>query len=82
MADLHVRNVPEEAYKRLRRQAGRHNRSISSEIIALLSAIEDTEPESMSFSTFLEVADSIRQASPLPPGAQSSVELLREEREQ
>lgn len=81
MPDLHVRNVPEDAYNRLRHQAVRHHHSISAEIIALLSALEDTEPVVMSYSTFLEVADGIRQASPLPPGVKSSVELLREERE-
>jgi len=43
MPDLHVRNVPEEVYSRLRRRAEKHNRSISAEIIALLSEIEDIE---------------------------------------
>ena len=80
MPDLHVRNVPEETYSRLRCRAEQHHRSISAEIIAMLSEVEEIEPAAMRFDTFLEIADHIRQASPLPPGAQSSAELLREER--
>jgi plasmid stability protein len=43
MATLHVRNVPDILYERLRRQAESQNRSLSAEVIILLNrALDDT----------------------------------------
>ena len=39
MATLHVRNVPDELYERLRTQAARNGRSIGGEIIVMLEAM-------------------------------------------
>jgi ATP-dependent Clp protease ATP-binding subunit ClpA len=39
MATLHVRNVPDELYERLRLQAGRNGRSIGGEIIVMLQTL-------------------------------------------
>ena len=36
MPTLHVRNVPDELYERIRRRARAQNRSISAKVIALL----------------------------------------------
>lgn len=42
MATLHVRNVPDLLYERLRRQAEAENRSLSAEVIILLNRTLDT----------------------------------------
>ncbi len=44
MATLHVRNVPEELYERLQRRAQAQRRSLSAEVITLLTwAVEEAE---------------------------------------
>jgi plasmid stability protein len=44
MAILHVRNVPDELYENIRRQAQAHSRSISAEVIVLLQrALAETD---------------------------------------
>lgn len=39
MPDLYVRNVPEHLYERVRERAEKQNRSLSAEVIALLSEV-------------------------------------------
>jgi plasmid stability protein len=44
MATLHVRNVPDELYERLRRKAESEARSLSTEVIPLLDAMTPRRP--------------------------------------
>jgi plasmid stability protein len=79
MPTLHVRNVPEPLYERLRQRAQERNRSISAEVVTLLDfALEESE-----FSQ-LELLNNIRRRrffNPAEAGAPDSVTLLREDRE-
>ncbi len=78
MPTLHVRNVPDELYERLREQANARNRSISAEVIMLLDrALTDTEPSQA------ELLDGIRRRRffrPAQNGAPDSTALLRQDR--
>ncbi len=78
MPTLHVRNVPEELYERIRQQSQAQNRSISAEVITLLQrALEErTKPQH-------EVLNSIRRRRFFRPdevGAPDSTTLLRQDR--
>ena len=80
MAILHVRNVPEELYARLKRRAESQRRSLSAEAITLLErAMEEVERTSGATLT------SIRQRRSFDPalaGAPDSTVLLRQDRDQ
>ena len=79
MATLHVRNVPDDLYDRLRRQAKTQRRSLSAEVVTLLRwALDGSErtPE--------QILAAIRQRprfSPAGVGAPDSTTLLREGRD-
>lgn len=79
MPTLHVRNVPEPLYARLRQRAQKRNRSLSAEVVTLLDfAIEE------SGDTQTQLLDSIRRRrffNPAAAGAPDSATLLREDRE-
>ncbi len=79
MPTLHVRNVPETLYERLRQRAQERSRSISAEVIMLLDyALEESED------TQTELLDRIRRRryySPAAYGAPESITLIREDRE-
>lgn len=79
MPILHVRNIPDELYSRLKQQAQADNRSISAEVIVLLDrALAEAERSQN------EVLDSIRRRRffrPAEAGAPNSTDLLREDRE-
>lgn len=79
MPILHVRNVPEELYKRIQQRAQSQHRSISAEVLSLLrDALEVSErPQA-------HVLGEIRRRRfyrPAEAGAPDSVDLLREDRE-
>jgi plasmid stability protein len=78
MPILHVRNVPNELYERIRRQAQAQNRSISAEVIMLLDrALTETERSQD------DVLANIRRRRfyrPAQAGAPDSTTLLREDR--
>ncbi len=78
MPILHVRNVSEALYERLRQRARDENRSISAEVISLLEqALPDQERSQA------EILDSInrrRSFRPADVGAPDSLSLLREDR--
>jgi len=80
MPTLHVRNVPEELYKRLQELAEKENRSLTAEVIALLeSAVKQRESRKGT----AKVLERIRQRSQkikLPAGWVDAVELIREDR--
>lgn len=79
MPTLHVRNVPETLYNRLRQRAHEQNRSISAEVIVLLDyALEEADR------TQSQLLDSIRRRrffNPTDAGAPDSTTLLRQDRE-
>ena len=79
MATLHVRNVPDEIYERLRERAEASNRSLSAEVVVLLrGALDDRRPSQR------EVLDEIRRRRffrPADVGAPDSTTLLREDRD-
>jgi len=78
MATLHVRNVPDEIYQRLREKAEASNRSLSAEVVVLLrGALDDRKPSQQ------EVLNEIRRRRSFRPadlGAPDSTTLLREDR--
>jgi plasmid stability protein len=80
MATLHVRNVPDELYERLRRRAREDGRSINAEAIELLRpALADRAGKSIG--EMLEHAETLRAGHTRGPGATSVTELIREDRE-
>ncbi len=79
MPTLHVRNVPENVYARLRERAQTQNRSISAEAITLLDyALTSTE---QSQGQLLENIRRRRFFNPNAVGAPDSTTLLRQDRE-
>jgi plasmid stability protein len=78
MAILHVRNVPQELYERLQRRAEAQRRSLSAEVITLLTwAVEEAErsPE-----TTLAGIRERRFFRPEEVGAPDSTAILRQDR--
>jgi len=78
MPTLHVRNVPEALYERLQRRAQTQRRSLSAEVITVLSwAVEEIErsPE-----TTLTAIHRRRFFRPADVGAPDSTTLLRQDR--
>ena len=79
MSILHVRNVPENLYLQLKKQADAQRRSLSAEVITLLEwAIEEAERRP---TLTLEAIRRRRTFSPAEAGAPDSTTLLREDRE-
>ena len=80
MPTLHVRNIPDTLYDRLRQRADSQNRSLSAEVVVLLDlALEQSGDEQA------ELLDSIRRRrffNPAAAGAPDSTTLLREDRNQ
>ena len=66
MATLHVRNVPDSLYERLRRQAEAENRSLSAELVILLDRALESWPEP---ADVLERARHRRYSDLVPVGA-------------
>lgn len=79
MTILHVRNVPEPLYERIKARAETQRRSLSAEVIALLeSAIEEAERDP---AITLQAIRERRERYPVSPDAPDSAILLREDRE-
>ena len=78
MAILHVRNVPEGLYERLKERADAERRSLSAEVVTLLEwAIEEAERGP---ATTLDAVRRRRSSRPSEAGAPDSTSLLREDR--
>jgi antitoxin FitA len=78
MPILHVRNVPEELYENIRRQAQEQNRSISAQVIHLLERAVLESPQAQR-----QVLENIRRrrvSLPVQPGLPDSLSLLRQDR--
>jgi plasmid stability protein len=78
MPILHVRNVPEDLYERIKQQAAARNRSISAEVITLLERA--VEQPLRSQREILEGIQRRRYFQPSTSGAPDSTTLLREDR--
>ncbi len=79
MPTLHVRNVPEELYRRLQEQAEKENRSLSAEIIYLLQSVVHSLHHRRRQT---EILRELREHRFTPPAdAPDSTMLLREDRE-
>jgi plasmid stability protein len=78
MNTLHVRSVPEDIYKRLHLLAKMRNRSLSAQVVEMLSqALEEEELRSKQKAAL----DSIhRRRFTLPAKSTGSLDLLREDR--
>lgn len=79
MATLHVRNVPPDLHRRLSRHARAERRSLSAEVITLLTrALESAErsPEQI-----LAAIEERRRFTPAAVGAPDSTTLLRQDRD-
>jgi plasmid stability protein len=79
MSILHVRNVPQDLYTRLKQRAETQHRSLSAEVVTLLEwAVEEVDRAS---ELSLESIRRRRFFEPASVGAPDSTTLLREDRE-
>ena len=79
MATLHVRSVPDELYAELQELAALSNTSLSAEVVSLLQrGVESHKRSKEQLNTLDRI--SRRRFKP-PPGAPTSLELLREDRD-
>lgn len=77
MSVLHVRNVPDDLYERLRHRAEEQRRSLSAEVITLLSrALEEEQSPQVT----LDAIRSRRFFHPVEAGAPDSTTMLRQDR--
>lgn len=80
MATLHVRNVPETLYKRIQKVAVEENRSVTAEVIHLLSqGLRAREARRGAVAMIERISLRARKLD-LPSGWQDSAELIREDR--
>ena len=77
MPILHVRNVPEDLYERIKQQAAVRNRSISAQVITML---ERAVEASRSQDEILGGIQRRRFFQPTNAGAPDSTALLRQDR--
>ncbi len=79
MATLHVRNIPDALYGRLRRLAAADNQSLSAEVAVLLeSAVNNREQHIKRKNVLAELR---RHRFTPPANAPDSLTLLREDRQ-
>jgi plasmid stability protein len=79
MNTLHVRSVPDNLYTRLQQIAQRRNRSLSAQVINMLTqAVEEDEIRENQAQALAAIQ---RRRFKAPIDAPSSLELLREDRE-
>ncbi len=79
MNTLHVRSVPEHLYRRLQALARRRNRSLSAQVVEMLSEAMEEEEARQEQTAALA---SIRRRRFTPPSqSPDSLTLLREDRE-
>ena len=75
---LHVRSVPDDLYKRIQAMASIKNRSLSAQVITLLSQAVEAEERRMKQAKVLSSIQ--RRRFKAPKNAPSSLDLLREDR--
>ena len=81
MAALHVRNVPDELYGRLKQHAKAQNRSLSAQVITLLDQALQQDARRSQQQQLLGEIQKRRFVYSADVDAQDSVTLLREDRE-
>ncbi|HLO13585.1 MAG TPA: hypothetical protein VK206_02065 [Anaerolineales bacterium] len=78
MPTLHVRSVPEDLYLRIQRLAEMENRSLSAQVVTMLTrAIEDEKRRKQQAKALTSIR---RRRFVTPKKAPSSLTLLREDR--
>lgn len=83
MPELHVRNLPVELHERLREQAAREGRSMSSEAVVLLwQALQPGGGQAARQRDSIERLRDIRRRSRLSAEAPPAEQLVREDRDQ
>ena len=80
MATLHVRNVPEKLYKRIQKLAEEENRSVSAEVIQLLSQGLQAREARRSAAAIVDRIRDRTQKVAIPREWTDSVDLIREDR--
>lgn len=78
MSILHVRNVPEDLYERIKQQAAQSNRSISAQVITMLARAAETPERSQG--EILEGIQRRRFFHPTSVEAPDSTTMLRQDR--
>jgi plasmid stability protein len=78
MNTLHVRSVPDDLYQRIQFMANAKNRSLSAQVITLLSQAIELEERRMKQAKVLNSIQ--RRRFKAPKNAPSSLDLLREDR--
>ncbi|HCR53804.1 MAG TPA: hypothetical protein DIW27_05260 [Cytophagales bacterium] len=78
MNTLHVRSVPDDLYQRIQVMASAKNRSLSAQVITLLSQAIELEERRMKQAKVLNSIQ--RRRFKAPKNAPSSLDLLREDR--
>ena len=78
MNTLHVRSVPDDIYQRIRLMANMKNRSLSAQVITLLSQALEAEERRVEQAKVLRSIQ--RRRFKAPQNAPSSLKLLREDR--
>lgn len=80
MATLHVRNIPERLYRRIQKLAQEERRSVTAEVIQLLSQGIEVREARRGAAAVIKRIRSRSQKVELPSGWVDSVELIREDR--
>ncbi|GMU24916.1 MAG: hypothetical protein AMXMBFR13_49870 [Phycisphaerae bacterium] len=81
MAILHVRDVPDELYERVRKLAQAKNRSLSAQVNTLLARAVADQEHRQSQAKLLAEARRLRESIKWDPSFPDSTTLLREDRE-
>jgi plasmid stability protein len=80
MATLHVRNVPDKLYKRIHKLAAEENRSVTAEVIRILSQGVEAREARRGVAAAIDRIRQRAQKVKLPRGWTDSAELVREDR--
>ncbi len=81
MPTVYVRNFPESLHERVKKRAKSRRRSFGAELVELVDqALENDEIIAQRRRALEEIAN-IRERNPQPPGAMSTLDMLREDRD-
>lgn len=81
MSELHVRNLSPQLQERLREQASREGRSMSSEAVAILERALLEDDRSARQHTAIDRLRQIQQRSHIRPGVPAAEQLVRDDRD-
>lgn len=80
MATLHVRNVPDKLYRRIRKFAEEDNRSLTAEVIEILARGVEARQKHRGTAEIIERIRRQSRTRELPGDWTDSTELIREDR--